>query len=727
MERCFPSVGGRTSFMRHGLCGHETDGMSMGEPLRLCVRMSARMALAMSARMAVVLAIGVAVGGCADKRPEAEANAKKVAISSGTDATAEISDEHHRFKLTWPGTGWKLLHSADAERLMPRAAAALVSDKVVGVVLVSSAPALDAERYAALVAEQLDLDERRVLSNDEIQFEGQKARRIAVAGRAGGLALRYGGIVFIRGKLAYTLLAWGSAKQVPQDGSAFDTVFDAFSLTDGEAMGRATERAAVDAAGVGWHVKDGTFASAVSGLRVKAPEGARLLLGGELRALNADAEVGFVSRSPSMSMVVVSERDGGEPGALSERLTEDFKKQLKAVAPFPFEANWFGTKRSLTHYRSGQRSHVHGVHVQAGRVYQISAEYLVADSDEAQELIRECLSGMQLMVAADRKKLSGELVESARSFTEIGEHFATRGGVYRDFTRGIAWTLPKGLWRVRAGRDVKRINHDAALYMDNPELGLFALVIIDERGELKAASYHKRVVDSMGARVGFASFDDAKEKVSKLGDEKALLNEGTATVRGTQYQYRVVTSLRDDSAVQLLVWGRPGDFRASRAQVKAVQQGLRFDVGIKAIERTTAVYRNHRLGFEVNLPPVWRFEDLTRPELTPVGRFVRWETRGRWIGVLAVHLPDHGFEQGWLVDYLEQLLRDEYANIARGPREESEGSLAGASARHLSWSAPLQRVDAMLTVRGRVAYVVLAVDNGDEAFELATRNFGFVD
>jgi len=71
----------------------------------------------------------------------------------------------------------------------------------------------------------------------------------------------------------------------------------------------------------------------------------------------------------------------------------------------------------------------------------------------------------------------------------------------------------------------------------------------------------------------------------------------------------------------------------------------------------------------------------------------------------------------WLVELLEQLLRDAIGPIARGAPVRSESRLVGRTAHHVVWQAPLQRIDAVLAWSDNTVFALVTVDHTDETFQ----------
>jgi len=671
------------------------------------------------------LAVALTALGCSDKAAEAEGNAKRVAATSAADAQSPIRDEAYRFELALPAPGWKLLHAADATKLTPDAlAGALSSQDVTGVVLVDRTLGAPLEEVAKQRIARLAVTDKHVAKDAAESFAGKDGRHFVVTGTVAGVGLRYASRLLVHQDWAYQLLAWAPQDEAKADGAVFAPFFEAFSLLEGEVTGRTEPLPSPDCRGVGWRVKDNVFESAVGRLRVKPGAGWRLAVGGELARLHPQADVGLVGTDTATSIVLLAERvPGADLGRLTAQLAKDVETKLKPTgAAEPRQAKVAGRSLTLNRHRAGPFLYDHGVLMDGDLCVQVLARTPATQAGGADGALTTGLAGIELLTPAQAEAIAKELTEQTGNRVEVGPAHSIRSGVFRDFERDITWTSPGPDWHLVGGEQARRVNPDAVLYLDNRRAGLHGLLIAEKAGELDLAAYHRRVVERLQALV---TFTPTTAKAS-VGDLEALASEGEAQVVGDTLRYRIVSTVRGTLAVQALVWGTPKAMATHANEATAVAAGLELQGGLTAVAATTDAYRDNRLGFAMGLPPRWQHRDLTTPELAEFGTLVRWELEGRWIAVAAAYLHDGGRDEQWLVGFLEQLLRDELGPLTRGAPTQAETTLAGKPARHVHWTAVMQRVDAVLVSEGGVIYAVIAVDSGDGALQEANRGFGLL-
>jgi hypothetical protein len=300
----------------------------------------------------------------------------------------------------------------------------------------------------------------------------------------------------------------------------------------------------------------------------------------------------------------------------------------------------------------------------------------------------------------------------------VGSDWALRDGRYRDFRLALTWTAPAG-WTLQAGEAARAVNPDARLYLHNAKLGLHALLVGQTSPNVDAAAYHQALVSHAQKTVALVP---GKAATSRLGDKPGLVTAGAGTVGGAPVQYRLYSAIHSDHALQVVGWGADGNAAALDALAKSVT----LEVALPAVETTTSVHRDHRLGYTLTTPAGWIRKTQPHPALDASGTLVRWDRAGRWIAVLAVAVPGGATRQAWMAGFLEQFLRDELGTLTRAPITTKPATLGGQPATRLSWHAAMHHVDTFVMQHGGVAYAAITVDNSEEASALVERSFALL-
>jgi hypothetical protein len=664
-----------------------------------------RRSLGVAFGLTAVLCLPTCKGG--DERAK---NAKKVTVNSTDDATDAIVDEDYRFRMDWPGTGWKLLREKDVKRLLPDAVAgAMYQNKAFGAIVVESAPGVDLEAFTRLISENMLLEEKSVDEFENVKLDGRDAIRFTATGKANGIQFRYTDIVFLHQGYAYQVIGWGMADQTNADGSSFQPLFDSFHITDGEVKGRSNTTLVKSAHGVGWRIKEGVFESAVSRLKVEPKDPWRVAVGAELEQMSGDAEVGITRAGPEAYAVFVVERapKKNERKAYVDSLTATLGSSLGLEQQ---KERWTGTfagsRLEFHRYRTTQApifEYLYGVHFEGDQLVQITAWYLAAEQERVMGEIQAGLDTVSFIGPERAGALAGQLRQMGDPRDAVGGGFALRNGEYRDFNRGWRWTKPgDGFWRIAAGEEARLVRTDLTLYMSEPTLGVYGMVIDDTAEGFTPETYHQAVLTTMDGNKkprGARAVGGATVHTSTV-DQKA---EGGPT------RYHVSTLIHGARAVQMIFWGLPEDIEAADATLSAALDGFHFDDGpVDPITTTENEYHDERMGFAVRLPTKgWRFQDMTPATVREAGSVVFWQQGSRVIGVVAVHALENADDTDWFLDFLEQLARDQFGQLANVSPKRKQTTLAGVPARQLSWSMGVERLDAYLVVRGKTIYALL--------------------
>ena len=289
-----------------------------------------------------------------------------------------------------------------------------------------------------------------------------------------------------------------------------------------------------------------------------------------------------------------------------------------------------------------------------------------------------------------------------------------RGKVFHDYERGVVLTMPDDSWRAEAGASARAVDEAASLHLVHRDPPIDVLLILEDAGELDGPRYHEQARQRLDT-AGSSRLGPPVE--AKVGELAAHLSKGS----GGDVAQRLWTAVDESLALQLIARG--SDRALGGKELAALLRALELRRGVRAVEMTTEVYRDNRLGFELRQPARLHRADITPANLAARGSLVRWEGNGRWLAVAAAHIGRAGEGSAWMGAFLEQLLRQELGPSARGPAERTAIELAGQPAVRLSWAAPLEHVDALMIVRGELVYALLTLDHSGDLFQKATLGF----
>ena len=620
-----------------------------------------------------------------------------------------IVDEDYRFELRQP-TGWTLLREADVRKIVPDAIAGArmpTSPSAHGVIIVERVPKEDMDWYAGLILGNLPLENKRMIRQEDVPFQGVTARKTMMVGRVSNLDVRYQVMLFFRRGFAFQVTTWGLQALTKADGSDFKPFIDAIKLLDGPIKPRKYVAKTPDVIGTGWQVKDNRFRSAISGLQVVPPDGWRLVIGDELAAMNEDAEVGLVSTiDPEAYMVITPERAAGVPRAeMDAQYARGLLETHGASTVAPLVASVAGQRVSLKMYGGKSKDPFdfrHGVLWDGEMACQVLIWYGAPYREKATAHVKRALTGITRMSDTDRAALHATLEEHGNQQRFVGPTFSLRGGTYTDYESGITWSAPAGIWKITAGQEARQAIEGARLLIEAPTEGVMGMLRHDPGLNMDAPTYHHKVLEALWGPEDAKKALVGTKEVRVEGQPPLRTSRSTRRV-GTQiFTYVVATGMNGPTGTRLLVWGYPGNVASSVQWLKDAIQGLQLKGAPgKAAERRDDRWIDRRLGFEMRSPhPQWRFREETPAALRPAGSLIRWAGPTEYVQALGVCNVGIAENTG-------EVLRTMLDNASRpfgGKPIRTGVRIQGLLAQQLDWP---RRARAWTVVRGRMIYMLI--------------------
>lgn len=677
----------------------------------------------MSRYLSLVLLSVILVSGCKRTRT-AEEEAKKVTPTSTDDATKDLADEDYRFRLKWPGTGWKLLREKDARHLNPDAVAGLTNGSGVNsIVIVEHLPGAELSALTDAIVDGMAMEDKQVAERTPTKVSGIDATRIRVTGKINDLSIEFRGVLLIHQEHAYQMLAFVPSS-MDKHGD-LDTAIAAFSIEPGTVKVRDVSRAIDDQAGVGWHVAKGVFESVASRLRVRPAAGWRLLIGDELHNMNPDADVGLANATVGAYVTAISEPiNGGDvKGYIAGRIEAVMAELTRDDQPV--KATIMGEEVTLVR---GKREggmpleYMIGVVVQGGRGHQFVAWYPVAKRDAAAPMVLAALGSFERMSDPDLAGLTTELAALPDTQNFVGSTYALRSGTYLDFDKHLRWRMPAGFWKFSVGQEARASNADVLLGAEDVVRGLQLELIVEQATSVTPAAYYSAVENHLAeAGVVIDRRDEAK-----IGSAKGQMIEGKLARGGLALRYRTTAAVVGGLGVQLSVWGQVSAW-PDDATLSSFGSGVEVVPSLVEVEPGTK-YKDHRLGYAVGLPDKWRREDETPASMKAIATIQQWKSGRNDILVVAIYTLEQQ-DDAWLIGLVEQTMRQKLAMAATSAPKAATAKLAGRDVRHLTWSSLEGRADLLMLKRNATFYAVLAIssDGSDSTLETARKAFELLD
>jgi hypothetical protein len=645
--------------------------------------------------------------GKSSSEKQRETEAKKVTVSSEPSATEEVVDEDYRFRLDWPGKGWKLLSEKEIRKMSPDAVAGAMyqSGKVYGAIIVESATSTDLDGMVKLIQDGRPVENPDYSPTQKLTFAGNEAARFEMRGQAQGVPVVMDTIIFLHDDYAYQLVGWTAG----DSGSAsFDAFFNAFSITEGKVVGR-TAPTISTAHGVGWRVMGGVFESAVAGMRIRPKHGFRLTVGEELAQTNADAEVGWTRQQPHevFGQVIVEPAPETKPSA-------DYLKGLEANFLTSFGATSADVTKTATvagievTFKLARAtdpvglSIYHGVLVANGKIAQLVFWSLSAAEEPLWEAVVQAAETIELLSVTDREVLARELRAVRDPQNTITLSTVLRDGVFKDFAGGWSWKAGDGFWRLRAGAQARAVDPTSTLYMEEPTLGVYGTMSNLATEGADADAFHRHVISVMG----FTPTPVASRKIAGADARTSLVEivDPNTKISGT---YHTTTITRGDRGVVVMFWGNTSHMKPD-ALTAAVDRLTLHEPPLRAVDIDGTRHRDNRMGYAVTLPDgSWVHDDETPEPFKELGSIVVWKKGGKQFGVISLNAMSVDQDADWFTDFVEQIFRDQARSFTSVNPTRSDTMLGGLPARELVWQSGANRLQLFIASRDRTFYAVM--------------------
>ncbi len=640
-----------------------------------------------------------------------------VALFAGgqTVTDTEIVDHDYRFVLTTPGTGWKLLPETESRRLAPDTVAALINltSGVTAFFAVIAAGGVKPEEHLRSSAEAGADKGVKINSFDRFDWQDVEAVRARGTCERNGVKLRYEHTCYLHEEHLYQVIVVGIG-----DGGEdpFKPVYDAFRQAPGALTPRLHASPCPDMAEGAWRVLDGVYRNAAYGLSVKPSGPWRLLVGVELAKHNSSATVGLQRTGPNAWVLVVAERVGGVD---RKRFVESSRKTFLTNTQGEVEGDsirWRAgdTELEFLHVRSGgtqPTDYYLAHHFHGGFCFQIQANCLTAFHEVVLKTLPDAMQCVTFLTGEALAQAT-RLVEEVRGGeNEIGATYALRGGRYRDFEHGFAWSIPKGWWNVRVGSRATDELEGAILYVEEEELGILGAVLYQDLPTYDAARFHDAVVsliaDESGERL------DTEPRTVDMGARQALLTRVRSPGDVHPLRYSIASTIDEEGhAIRFVFWGFEDNVRAAESRIEEALRSFSFPEHRPAASRREedGTHHDERMGFRFRPPEGWKATDQTPEGIRAISTFLMAKEGKQILRVTAVFAASARLDLDWI---RQTLLGGAAANesvlMSKEPKE-TDAVLSGRPCRQLTWESEAGRVDTMILLRGRTAYTVTLVD-----------------
>jgi hypothetical protein len=626
-----------------------------------------------------------------------------LAASAAAEEPAVHEDADYRFRITSPGSDWRLLPELEARKLVPDAIAGLTDLKGANfVVIAEEAPGANLDAYARVLRENMPVENADFGEVETVTFQSHPARRWNVRGKMNGLDVRFRNLLVARGDFLFQILGF----QVGSSTRDLDTLAANIVLTPGPIRPRRLARATHDVRGVGWRIQGGVYQDAANGVEVRPPEGWRLVVGTELNVMNDSACVGLISADPDAYVILIVERARGvDREAFLAKLRANVAESSGGSPTGSAVPDVVGGREfAMRTHRVSRGASVllhHGARIDGDRAVQVQAWHVEGVAARVRPRLVAAYAAIRFLDEPSRAALAKDLLAAEDPQDLVGPGYSLRRGVLQDFEHRFTWTKPAGFWEVTAGQEARAGNPDTTVSLAEVSLGLQGQVIAEEMEGVGPLEFHNFLLERLEPK------DPLPEPTRlDLDGTEALFTEVRPGILDLPMRYAVTSVVKEGRAYQLLFWGLEGNVETTRPNLLAAVRAFRFPPGLVTKERRADVFVDHRLGWRLRRPagPGWRFTDATPPGIAAAGTVVVYEGPGSVVGG-AFSLQTEEQDERFIRDMILNLVRQRGTENA-AEASESNATLAGLPARRIALSGTKPMV-VLLAQRGRRFYLLV--------------------
>jgi hypothetical protein len=661
-----------------------------------------RVVLVIVAAAVIAIAVPLGVGGYFGfkRYVERAEQAKRQAVELDTqivpgssyDATRDLVDEDFRFRLSWPGKGFKLLGEQEAKRITPDSVAGLMDDKgCLGIVIAESFPGADLAVVTQSLVDQMPLDPKHVRSLGPRSFFGLDGMHYLVEGRINGADARYENALVKRGDYLYQVQSMTIGSRAP---GCFDTVVGAFSFLEGEATGRKLDATLHAQTRAGFRVRDRRLENASHKLAFDVPESVRLAVADDVAKYDADAA--FVALDMHTTVAVGrSVLASGDASAFGAALVAAWEAGLAATPSSDAPSVALGDGRSIAIRRipgppGFETLAGHWVH--EGDAYWVRAWHPASKSAEGAASVARMLTGVRCLERGEADRLAAELPR-VDDFVGLHEHAVLRAGRYVDFEDAYTLRIPEGPWLTSTEVAAFGYERAAKLLLRRADLGFVAALMEDDA--TSGDSLLRAQIASL-SRLDPTAIRFETIPGGPPGTELRRADVQLAT--GAVGRYQIETRSHRGKRLHLFVFGLAQNLERAASELAELSRGLELSPAPPAeVDWNPPTLTDRRFAFELGLPAGgWTMEAKTS-ELGPLSKSYSFGSTKGSVTVIAFHTPTQELE------FLQGMIEQNVSRAGGPPAERSTTLIDGLQATRLVWPSS----EAVLVRRGTILIAIV--------------------
>jgi hypothetical protein len=477
-----------------------------------------------------------------------------------------------------------------------------------------------------------------------------------------------------------------------------------------------------DQIGVGYRVFHNKLESVVSKMVVEPSSDWLLLTGLELRKTHPHAEFGLKHAKEELYLVLVPEYiDELSVDVYTELNLYNLEKILGNLGTHTrsfkrIPATIADRTVDFTHY-SLLRGEVPlqwflGIFSEAGNAYQILGWGHGADIESIFKKIQSAGEFIEFMPTEKVAALQEILKKREGIQDDIGIDWCFRNDLYQDFEYHFTWKKPKAHWLVKGGKAAYAENEDSRMSCRELVSNLRMQVIPEKACCTGLDEFHKNVSTTL-----LGEFDGAIEL--NLDGHEALESNGLVKDDLFSNQFKIVSTIRNGNAYQIVFWGLPGIMEKNGPLIKEALAGFQFPKTLKTIEQSSSSFKDHRMGYSLKIKGEWDIIENVPAKVQDFGSGVSFKDSNQSVQIIAFNTQDFRQDVDRFLNHLIQSVHGEvFATDTLSKPESGEVQFAGMHWKEQLWTQAKNTVRVYTTRRGNTVYFVSIVEREGDAKSL---------
>lgn len=598
---------------------------------------------------------------------------RRLTSDSTTDATADIVDDDYRFKLAYPGAGFKLMSEEHASRIQQDALAGAMGHRCWFTVTAEHLPGGDIDDVTTAYIDAMRAAEKKQISREETTLGGKRGRTVVIDATVQGMPLRYRHLVIDNDGWFIRAMAWS---QIDSFADCSTTLDRSFSITPGAVKGRTHAIRQVDRARAAYRLRGSTFESPAYRMRVQIPEGFRIEVAPEALAYDPHAAVALTKGTIVVAIGTERAPEGSLAGAL-EAYTREHTTQVGALLPRRWSKRVAGSDIELRTFdgikpfqTAWGLAHVDGLRIHVRMLYPAP---LAQNADAA---LDAALASIQILPQAEANAIAADLpkVDSgvASSPTE-----SLRNGVYTDYQHRFRLQLPEEQIIPALEPELVGVTASSVLLI-RPASGVTTAVLPDT--DKLQGSTAGAMVNAAMALSGLSEGAARPKLVSSTISGVTRGHVGFLFPSGERARYDMHEVVGKN--LVFVTFGLEPNVVAAEQATDALVRGFTHDPSIIEHDLSSSRLRNNRVGFQLDLPGSGFTSQIV--DMGAMGSLLNYykaENDSVEIGVfsLSAELQDEDF----IVPVFEQTMAERMPGKRVPTRKRTR--LGKLDARHLVW------------------------------------------